>query len=157
MSQQKLITMQRVHDSSTRQWSYSRREVLEQCPRRYYYQYFGSAARTAKTEPHKHMLRFLKGISNRYLRVGDIMHLIIRTYLTKLRSGDAWSLEWLLNWASDIYHRDMEYSRSYDVSSHAEEKYPPVLLLEFYYQQDNADRSCAESEQRLNACFDGFY
>ena len=34
------------------EWSYSRRGVLEQCPRKYYYQYYGSSSMNLKIEIH---------------------------------------------------------------------------------------------------------
>ncbi|MFQ5754210.1 MAG: PD-(D/E)XK nuclease family protein, partial [bacterium] len=80
-------------------WSYSRREVLEQCPRKYYYHYYGSSSRTAETERDKEALKFLKKLSNRHMRIGKIFHLIIRTYFTKLIEGETWELDRLLSWA----------------------------------------------------------
>lgn len=32
-------------------WSFSKRGVLEQCPRKYYYEYYGSNLNTAKNYP----------------------------------------------------------------------------------------------------------
>ena len=138
-------------------WSYSRREALEQCPRRYYYQYYGSHSRLAKTEPQKPPLQFLKKLSNRYLRPGEIVHLVIRTYLKRLRQGEAWSLERLLSWARDMYRRDLAYSQRYQPGGPLpEEQYPPVLLLEFYTGIDNAEELWAESETRLVAALTNF-
>lgn len=156
MNQHKINTTRVLPKKTSLQWSYSRREILQQCPRRYYYQYFGSSNRTAKDEPQKQKLRFLKGLSNRYLRTGDILHLIIRTYLKRLQVGEPWSLEQLLSWARDIYRRDIEYSRNYNAEAIAHGKYPPVLLLEFYYRQDNSDQLCVESGQRLITALTAF-
>lgn len=138
-------------------WSHSRREMLEQCPRRYYYQYYGSHARVAKTEPQKSILRFLKRLSNRYLRLGEIVHLVIQTYLKRLRQGESWSLERLLSWARDMYRRDLTYSQHYRPGEPlSDEKYPPILLLEFYTGIDNAEELWAESETRLIAALTNF-
>ncbi len=45
--------------------------------------------------------------------------------------------------------QDIEYSRNYHVGAIAQGKYPPVLLLEFYYRHDNSGQLCVEAEQRL--------
>jgi hypothetical protein len=45
-------------------WSYSRRETFDRCLRQYYYQYYGANQRTAKAEPYKDKLKFLKELSN---------------------------------------------------------------------------------------------
>lgn len=138
-------------------WSYSRRDMLEQCPRRYYYQYYGSHSRFAKTEPQKPVLQFLKKLSNRYLRTGEIAHLVIRTYLKRLRQGDVWPLERVLSWAKDIYRRDLTYSEQYQPGDPpSDEQYPPALLLEFYSGIENAEQLWAESESRLVTALTNF-
>lgn len=132
------------------EWSYSRRQVLEHCPRRYYYQYYGANNRTAKVEPQKGLLRFLKTLTNRHMRIGNILHLVIGTYLKKCQQGEMWSCDKLLSWAQNIYHRDREYSRT-RAYKHApsQERYPPLPLLEFHFQFEGAEELYAESEQRL--------
>jgi len=73
------------------EWSHSRRSVLEQCSRRYYYQYFGAGKNTSRKEPAKEMLHSLKTrVQNRYLVSGGVLHTVIKTYLTKAREGDRW-------------------------------------------------------------------
>ena len=132
------------------EWSHSRRETLEQCARKYYYQHYGSNQRTAKNDPQKEKLHFLKGLQNRHLRTGSILHLVIRTYLKKLQQGKWWSLGWLLQWARKIYREDIEYSQQYERGSPIPDgDYPPGLLLEFYYGFPDAEFLCAEAEKRL--------
>lgn len=132
------------------EWSYSRREVLEQCPRRYYYQYYGANARTAKKELQKESLASLKTLSNRHMRIGNILHLVIRAYFKKLQEGEVWTVDRLLRWAQKIYRQDREYSRtkSYE-SPPLSNADGPVPLLEFYYGFPEAEELYAESEQRL--------
>jgi CRISPR/Cas system-associated exonuclease Cas4 (RecB family) len=131
-------------------WSYSRREVLEQCPRRYYYQYYGANLRAAVAEPLKDTLRFLKTLGNRHLRAGEILHLVVKSYLKHLQDGESWSLARMLCWARDIYHRDLEYSRQYQSREQSDDgEYPPALLLEFYYGFEDAEELWTESESRL--------
>lgn len=97
-------------------WSYSRREVLEHCPRKYYYHYYGSSSRTAKIDPNKKALKFLKKLSNRHMRIGSIFHLIVSTYFKKLIEGETWELQRLLRWAQSIYQKDYEFSKNFNSS-----------------------------------------
>ena len=131
-------------------WSYSRREDLERCPRQYYYRYYGSSVRSAKAESQKDVLRFLRKLSNRYLRSGQILHLAIGTYLKKIQEGEAGPFEWLTDWAKSIYRADRNYSRAY-AHGHtmSAERHPPVPLLEYYYEFPDAEELCEQSERRL--------
>lgn len=131
-------------------WSHSRRNALEQCPRRYYYQYYGANLQTAKAEPLKERLHFLKTLSNRHLRTGKILHFVIKSYLNHLRNGEDWPLARVLSWARDIYRGDLEYSRQYQPGDPPDgSKYPPVLLMEFYYGFEDAETLWRESKERL--------
>lgn len=138
-------------------WSYSRRDLLERCPRWYYYQYYGANAKTAKADPQKETLRFLKLFSNRYLRTGEIAHLVIRTYLNRLRQGEEWSLERVLRWARTICDGDLKYSRNYKHGTKPiNSPNSPALLMEFYMGFENAEELWKDSETRLLASLTNF-
>src|SRR5579864_2266947 len=96
----------------TVEWSYSKRTILEQCPRRYYYEYYGSHMRKAKDDPRKESLRTLKTLQNRYERTGHILHFVIATYFRKALQGDCWEPDRLSRWAHDMFYADMEYSQA---------------------------------------------
>ena len=139
------------------QWSYSRRSLLEQCPRAYYYQYYGANKRTAKAEPLKERLHFLKSLTNRHLRAGDIVHLVIRTYLNNLRKKDIWDVRRVLGWAHQIFQKDYAYSSTYQSGAVcSNDSHPPALLLEFYHDLEDADRLFSESESRMLAALENF-
>jgi CRISPR/Cas system-associated exonuclease Cas4 (RecB family) len=129
------VSQSEVTSSSKIEWSYSRRSLLEQCPRRYYYQYYGSAGRTAKGEPQKETLRFLRALSNRYLLAGKILHSVIREYFNKkLTCGVEWAPEESLNWTQWMYRRAQQNSQ---------------VLLEFYYDLPDAEELYIQSEAVL--------
>jgi hypothetical protein len=156
-------------------WSYSRRSDFEQCLRSYYYRHYG-AARGAKRGPETSQLslleqipetpvpgpsperlRFLKGLSNRHLRSGEIVHLVIRGHLKALQNGDRWSVDRTLGWARQMFRRDLAYSRSFRPEAEAPAvPFPPALLLEFYYGLPDAESVCAVAEDRLLAALEGF-
>ena len=141
---------QAAREHSLIEWSYSRREMFERCLLWYYFNYYGAKAGTAKDEPRKQELRFLKKLSNRHLRAGEIMHLVIRTYLKQLKNGEEWTLDRMLRWARDIYNGDLQRSiryqqgiRDFDPRSHS------VLLSEFYFDIPDAKLLWEESATRL--------
>ncbi len=68
-------------------WSYTQRVQLEACPRHYYYDHFGALKRSALGEPAKATLRTLKGLQNRYLRAGDLVHRGIAGHLRNWRQA----------------------------------------------------------------------
>lgn len=130
------------------EWSFSKRQMLFQCTRRYYYHYFGSSRRTAKGEPLKAQLRELKDLTNVHLRTGDILDLMIRTYLKKAAEGDRWNTNRLVNWAVDIFRRDKEFN-STKTSRARCEKFAPSRLVEYYYDFGDAEARYVEAEHKL--------
>ena len=133
-------------------WSYSRRNLIEQCPRRYYYTYYGSNKNVALNEPQKALLTFLKKLSSRYERAGSILHLTIATALRNSLEGRTIYSAGLQRWAQGIFEKDIAYSirdpRGLDPSP---ERYPPVLLREFYYGADDAEEECRSVVGRLTS------
>ena len=131
-------------------WSYSRRGILDQCPRRYYYEYFGAASRKAASDPDKATLRQLKALQNRYERAGFLLHLAIATYFRRAQAGTPLAGGQLVDWVQSLFRRDVDYSASDpDGLSPLQGKYPPVLLRESYYRQIEAEKLLADTEQRL--------
>ena len=139
------------------EWSHSRRETLEQCARKYYYQYYGPNRRTAKNDPQKEKLRFLKKLQNRHMRTGDILHFVISTYLNKLQQGEQWTLDRLLQWARKVYRKDIKYSQQYEHGTRLSDNIrDPKLLLEFYCVLPDAESLCSEEEKRLVTALTNF-
>jgi len=131
-------------------WSYSRRSVLEQCPRRYYYEYYGAGALSATQDPDRLRFRLLKSLQNRHERTGTIGHMVISTYFRKARSGEVWPADRLRNWARDIFRKDLAYSKvDPDGISPRGGKFPPVLLQEYYCRNPDASTLCSEAEEQL--------
>lgn len=136
-------------------WSYSRRTVLEQCPRRYFYEYYGSKVPRKHKSPDAQMVRFLKSLQNRHERAGTIAHLVISTYFRKIHSGIVLEPDRLRRWAAETFRRDCIHSQTNPgVISQSTERFPPVLLQEYYFQLPDAPKLCSESEKQL---VDGVY
>lgn len=128
-------------------WSYSKRGTLDQCPRRYYYTYYAANGRVKAQDP---QARLLSHLQNRHERTGQILHLVISTFLRKARSGDAWTTKRLVSWAESLFNRDCDYSRSLKIengTSGANDN--AIVLQEFYYGEPDAEALCAVARERL--------
>ena len=138
-------------------WSYSRRNLLEQCPRRYYFTYYGANKKTALHQENKEFLWFLKGMPNRYERAGTILHLVVAKSLRDSLNGGAIDPERLQRWARSIFEKDIEYSQSDPEGRNPPwEKFPPVLLWEFYSGVPEANQKCQETLTHLCRSVDTF-
>ena len=104
------------------EWSYSRRGTLEQCARKYYYQYYGSILRKSNNDPQKEKLHFLKKLQNRHLRTGEILHRIIKTYLKKLQDGKQLLFNWLQQMGLADFQKDIRFSQKYKHGNHYQMK-----------------------------------
>jgi hypothetical protein len=138
-------------------WSYSRRNLLEKCPLAYYYHYYG--AKLSGVEVSRDQLHFLKSLSNRHLRAGFILHLIIRTYLKKKSDGENPSQSWAMSWADKIWEGDLAFSRGFKNGSPPPEDIPTgtAFLAEFYYREEDAETKCQESREKLARAVETFF
>lgn len=152
-------TPSRVRDLLPQQrWSFSRRSVLEQCPRRYYYEYYAATVARHRRDPGIERLRRLKSLQNRYERTGAIAHLVIATYLRKAQAGEVWTPRRVGDWAGAIFRADIDYSTADPEGlSPREGRFPPVLLHEYFYRQDNALELCTAAGERLVAAVRVFF
>lgn len=145
-----LFEFPELYESTPSEWSYSRRNLLEQCPRKYYYQHYGSILKKSNNDPQKKKLHFLKKLKNRHLRSGEILHYVIRWYLKEFQQGRQPSLSQLLQWAKKDFRADIKYSQQYEHGTPlSDDIRHPKLLLEFYYRFSEAESLCAEAEERL--------
>ncbi|KSV17088.1 hypothetical protein CY91_04650 [Dehalococcoides mccartyi] len=131
-------------------WSYSRRGTLEQCPRRYYYTYYASNG-LSKNE--NSQIRFIKRLQNRHERTGQILHLVISTFLRKARSGESWTTSRLCSWAENLFNEDCKRSRDIpvDIENGIYEFDKTTYLQEFYYREPDAEAMCESAMHRLLA------
>ena len=138
-------------------WSYSRREALEHCTRRYFYQYYSDGIHDEKLRT---QVSFLKKVKNRYLRTGEIVHVIVSTYLKKKNLRRALSRPWLVQWARELFEKDRRYSRHIQAGGPiSTDRYPPTLLDEIVNnpQDPNHLPLLADAEQQMLECVNGFF
>lgn len=132
-------------------WSFSKVGTLRQCPRKYYYQYYGSKKRMAITEPHKERLIFLSGLSNKHLVSGSIIHTVIATYLKKRIKGDEWGQDRLISWAKKLLSESIVYSENNRDGITDVRQYPPDILKEIYYSEIELSEFRNEVEAKIIA------
>ncbi len=138
-------------------WSYSKRSLFEQCQRRYYYEYFGTASALASVEPQYAQLRQLKALEGRHERAGSLLHKRIARYLRLAQAGTLMPVEEFTDWLLHLFQRDCEYSRSDPDGTHPPPgPYPPVLLMEYHYRQPDADQLMEACAQQLREAAHGF-
>lgn len=124
--------------------------MLEQCARRYYYEYYAQQVAKVLRDPQLEAVKRLKALQNRYERTGSIAHLVIATYLRKAQTGDVWKPHRLSDWARSMFHADLTYSaRDPSGKCPPDGRFPPVLLQEYFYQRADADEVCRAAEERL--------
>lgn len=144
-----------VADYSGLNWSYSRRESLEQCTRRYFFRYY---AETLADQELRAAVLFSKSVKNRYLRMGELVHLAISTYLKKRKANRTLSEPWLKRWVSELFAKDRAYSEHIRGGGAAQAgQYPPTILDEIV--NDSADGSdlLAQAEKRMIECIGNFF
>ncbi len=142
--------------SAKLKWSYSKRGVLEQCPRKFYYQYYGGNRGRAKDDPAKQELRQLKLAGNRHTRTGAILHLVIADYLRKAQKGTPWERQQWLDWARTTFERDIARSREgLEETTHSYRRYPPQFLVEFLHEAE-ARQLCRETLAEMIASLEAF-
>lgn len=158
--------------------SHSKRDLLETCARRYFYEYYAATLKQPRErsngeiqkslfddEPAAVVKQFssdrielarqLKQLSGCYLLAGDILHKLIALHLKK-KSG--WSIEWFLDKARTRFDQAVTYSRDPVANaSLADQQYPPAMLLEFYYSDPKADERAEQALEKLLRAIRNFF
>jgi PD-(D/E)XK nuclease superfamily len=138
------------------EWSYSKRNELEQCPRRFYFDYYGTAKRRAKNEPQKVFLQSLKQLHNRHERAGQILHFVIAQYF-RTQNAEPLDESGMVRWALNVFTGDLEHSkkagRNLTVGAG---RYPAVQLLEFFHGEADAGELCEAAQEKLLAALRTF-
>jgi hypothetical protein len=64
-----------------RSHSYSKRDALDTCLRRYFFEYYASAKRLPFDTERKELVRGLKDFTGTYLLAGEVLHWFIEHFL----------------------------------------------------------------------------
>lgn len=137
-------------------WSFSKRGMLMQCPRKFYYQYYGAHCHKAKSDLDKERLRRLKTMVNREERTGQILHFTVAHYLREAQAGREMTGEGLIAWARHALQKDLMLSRrGFERADLSTDARAPRFLLEFL-SEENPNALGAEAEADMIAALDMF-
>lgn len=75
-------------------------------------------------------------ITNLNLRAGEIVDLVIRTFLTRPQANATWNVQRLQSWALSMLEKDRDYNLGRSAQNG---QYPPPKLLEFVRTFSDAD------------------
>jgi hypothetical protein len=135
--------------------SYSRRESLDQCTLRYFFQYYGNALH----DPDLHArVQFLKGVKSRHLRTGELVHLVIGTYFKKLKQGKRVFADGLTKWARELFRQDQIYSAHIRNGGRAAGRpFPPAILDEILNMRIGHEGLLIQAEEQLLNSLEQFF
>jgi len=136
-------------------WSYSRRESLDQCTRRHFFQYYADALEDPEFRA---KVKFLKSVKNRYLRTGELAHLVVGTYFKKMKLGTTLSVDWGTQWARNLFRGDRDYSAHIRAGgAPIKQQYPPVILDEILSDGDGHDKLLRQAEEQMLSSIHHFF
>jgi hypothetical protein len=139
-------------------WSYSKMQSFRDCPRRYYYHYYGSKKRVAKAEPLKEKLAALSKLSNRYMFQGQVIHLVISTFLKKQKVFEIWDENRLLSFAEKVINETINYNqRIANGASIAVSTFQMTLLKEIQENIIDVEQLRAEVIAVARTCLHNFF
>lgn len=136
-------------------YSYSRRETLEKCPRQYFYDYYAHAEGVPFDDELKAEVIELRKLTGCFLHAGNVLHRYIKAYITKYTNKERpWSIDWTLK---TLFDKDIKYSINPESFPNIQnEKYPPKMMMEFFYNQENARDKALEARSRLGQSINTF-
>ena len=133
--------------------SYSKRGTLDSCLRKYFFEYYAAAKKLPFDAERKELVRGLKEFTGMYMLAGEILHWFIEQYLKKGSSVHRWAERTAL----DRFNQAVRYSRDPVRMAHMRDvKYPPPMLMEFYYQDPRADELASSARQSLQRGISNF-
>lgn len=138
---------------ATRDWSASKRSQLEQCPRRYYYQYYGNPTETNGSGA---PLQFYRKLSNSWMLAGILLHVKIKEAFGIWRDGGTVDSKSLVKDVSQRWQRVREASLQFVRSNDYFKPWPGVLLMEFIFEDSKANKMWWEAGKRLEKALSGF-
>jgi CRISPR/Cas system-associated exonuclease Cas4 (RecB family) len=137
-------------------WSVSRDSAFLECPRRYYFQYYGYWGGWEYDSPERvRQLYVLKQLKNRATWVGQVVHDCIKRSLDNLSRGiPVLPLDEILSITRDRMRQDFRSSRS---GAHWENPKYNCGLYEHEYELDVPDEKWREAADQVDKCLRTFY
>lgn len=135
-------------------WSPSKRGQLEQCPRRYYYQYYADPLEVVAGQTAS--LKFYRKLSNSWMLAGILLHQKIKEVFGIWRSGGMVEAKPFVKDIAQRWQKVRESSVQFARSSDYSQDPGRVLLMEFIFADATANKMWWDAGQRLEKALDGF-
>ena len=137
-------------------WSVSRDGVFRECPRQYYFQYYGSWSGWEFDAPERtRNLYVLKQLKNRAMWVGQVVHDCIKRSLDNISRGiPVLPLEEIMSITRDRMRQDFRSSRA---GAYWNNPKTNCGLYEHEYNIDTTDEQWRESADQVDQCLRNFY
>lgn len=135
-------------------WSHSRRSTFQECPRKYYYQYYGAHNGWEETAPESAQLAYrLKNLTSLPLEIGAAVHEAASTAIHRARSGASTpTADEMYDAARDRLNK--AWAESQDQTEWERSPKWRRMFHEFYYDTGIGENRIAESRDVLRTCFD---
>jgi hypothetical protein len=137
-------------------WSVSRDNVFQECPRQYYFQYYGSWGGWEFDAPERvRNLYVLKQLKTRAMWVGQVVHDCIKRSLDNISRGiPVLPVEEILSITRDRMRQDFRSSRS---GAYWENPRSNCGLYEHEYAIDVSDDEWRAAADQVDRCLRNFY
>jgi hypothetical protein len=137
-------------------WSFSKMEMLNSCPRKYYYNYFGSSKRKSKDD-NREEISVSKNVGNIHILVGDIVHESIAIYLRKRQKDDEWNFDRLL-WVAQKKLTDIvDYTIDFRKGQQKEGEYAIKICKEIYDDISRKNEVLEFAKNKIKQSVENFY
>lgn len=137
-------------------WSVSRDGMFQDCPRQYYFQYYGSWGGWELDAPDRiRNLYVLKQLKHRAMWVGQVVHDCVKRSLENLSRGiPVLPVEEILSITRDRMRQDFRSSRS---GAYWDNPRGNCGLYEHEYQLDVTDQQWRDTADQVETCLKNFY
>ena len=129
-----------------KEYSFSKRDALESCARRYFYEFFAAWKTVPFDADRKARIKAAKELTGVHLLAGERLHWFIRQFLTMYPNVPAW--------VEDVCFRGYDDSVCYSKNparnaGMLKAEYPPKLLLEFHHKMADAPEQAKQAREKL--------
>jgi CRISPR/Cas system-associated exonuclease Cas4 (RecB family) len=150
------LDVTRIKKNNLIDWSYSKSQLLGQCNYKFYCSYYGGNGRFKNDDPLKAELRNLKRFSNRYMVIGDAIHVSIEQFFKKRKESKPWTLETAIWFANNILDKSVNYSKNF-ILGQEEEQFPPSVMKEITQKGVDGEKLLAKAKEQILNCLTTFY
>jgi len=138
-------------------WSHSRANARDSCPLKYFFQYYGSKARSAKNISNKERISFLSHLATKQLIAGTIIHDAIDRYFKQYKAGTNYNLAMLLTWAYNRFETVCQLTEQARNDEKIKFGSRDKILKELYYRTVEPERFKHEIQEKIKLNLTNFY